>query len=852
VKVRESHEGESKNILVITYGPVPTPEFQKIEGGGMRCWGIATGLRDNGHNVTVSVFSEFKQNLETHKGINLHNWSLNDDFKAFINSFDAVVVSYNMGDASMFVADNITDEVTLVLDCYVPIYIEISARNSDDKAGELRGYLPAIESFNHVLRRGDFFLCANAPQKHMYMGILGSLGVINPYTYHDQRVLVVPFGVDAQESRDITGKNPYKAKDDDFVLLWFGGLYPWFNFEPLIKAVTELSKNPHFKFYLVGGKNPYNGHPDFVRQYDHVLEKFTELGLLDKSVYFVEWIDFDDRMRWFAHANSVISINSPGEENVYSWRTRIMDYLGGELPMISNGGDPLSDEIIAAGAGLQTSGTSEDIVKIVTGLIQKPETTHTLRTELQALRKQYHWDRVTKSLSDAIVSDNSHPYSDTLQFMREHKITGGHIATSQSTKLQKHAMKLQSYAVRARQKGLKRSAKFAAGAVFAQLKSSSVGRMQQAPKTVFLSHPIDHTGAPLVLLDIVDDFSKHVPHGSITIVAPSIERDLLRPLLSHRYKMRKMAMGIGGRFIQASLQINPDDFVLVNTTALYQNYKDYIYWMLETGKLNHAYWFIHEDKPKTQFKNDHETMRIKRLISQKKLTVLVSSHQTAEEYDEFLATDTVQPITLRVQVPDEYTKPRVADDFDTIRFLISGRPLDGRKGQLLFLAGLQLFETMYRSKVPDQYRDYTLDLIAIGDDYVSEQIKSIGTAFLGDRLNVHPVVDHETALDITSSCNVTVCCSLNESFAIYVAEGMLMGHPVLRNKASGWQEQVQDGKNGFEIPTDSVQEIAGAIRKILDKKLSNKELASMGLRSQKIASDFVSANYYQQIMRKQS
>jgi glycosyltransferase involved in cell wall biosynthesis len=846
VNVQKLEGNRSKNILVITYGPVPTPEFQTIEGGGMRCWGLATGLRDNGHDVTVSVFNEFQQTLESHDGIHLHNWTLDDNFKSYINSFDVVVISYCLGDPAVFVAEKLSHHVTLVLDCYVPIYIEISARDSEDKVGELRGYLPEVERFNQVLKRGDFFLAANLPQKHMYMGILGSLGVINPYTYHYERVLLVPFGVD--EGKIETKKsNPYDATNKDFVLLWFGGLYPWFNFEPLIKAVTELSKNPNFKFYLVGGKNPYNNHPDFVKQYDYVLGKFTELGLIGKNVKLVDWIDFDDRMRWFKNANMVISINSPGEENVYSWRTRVMDYLGGELPMISNGGDPLSDEIISSGAAVKTTGSAEDIIETVNKLIEKPSAVSELHKNLLEVKQRFYWNKVTKPLSDQLTSDEVLPYLDMLSFMDKNKIGG----SSQIIKnLPRHLGKAQGYVVKAREKGIKRSARFAASAVKNQVKASSIGKLNKGSKAVFLSHPIDHTGAPLVLIDIINSFSAHVPPKNIHLVAPAIERDMLIPLLNRKYTIHKMAMGIGGRFIQAGLQINPDDFVLVNTVALYQNYKDYIYWMLETGKLKHAYWFIHEDQPETQFKNDREVNRIKRIVSNGKMTILVPSQQTAKEYKEFFDSDNVRPVTLKVQVPEKYEKPRQASDFETIKFFLSGRPLDGRKGQLMLLAALELFEKKYMAVNPDGYRPYSVDLLAIGDDYISEQIKLIGSTFLGKKLHIHSVVDREAALEITSKCNVTVCCSLNESFALYVAEGMLMGHPILRNKASGWQEQIKDGKNGFMIESETVEDLALAISKILSKKLTTEELAKMSVASQKIAAGFSAVDYYEEIITK--
>ena len=839
----------SKNILVISYGPVPTPEFQKIEGGGMRCWGLALGLKANGHDVTVSVKSEFKQSFSSHCGINLHNWDLNNDFKTFINSFDVVVVSYSMGDMSVFVADNLSHHVSLVLDCYVPIFIEISARDSDNKATELSGYLYEVSRFNQVLKRGDFFLCANEPQKHMYTGILGSLGVINPYSYRQHRVLVVPFGVEAENiAGSFKHKNPYEhTSSKDFVLLWFGGLYPWFNFEPLIEAVKVLSKDPHFKFYLVGGKNPYNAHPDFVKQYDQVYERFKKFGLIGKSVFFVDWIDFDDRIRWYSHADIVISLNSPGEENIYSWRTRVMDYLWGELPMVTNGGDPLSDELINKEAAVKIDPSSTEIQHTISNLMQNPSQIKKLKNNLIKVKELYHWPKVTAVLSEQLLSNNSLPYVDGLTFMEENNIKSN-TYSAPNNKIIAGLKKVKSYTRRAKQKGLKRSVRFAAHMAKGQVSSKlRLGTKNVPRKVVFLSHPIDHTGAPLVLIDAINDFGKSFSHSNIHIVAPSIERSLLNPLLTKKYKIHKMASGIGGRVIQAGLQIKPNDVVLMNTVALYQNYKDYTYWMLETGKLKHAYWFIHEDNPSIRFENKREISRIKKLLNSDKLTILVPSQQTAADYKQYFETISVHPIALRVQVPEKFQRPRARKDFDTIKFFISGIPLDGRKAQLMFLAALQLFELKYKVKKPDNYRPYTLDLVAIGKDYVSQQIVSIGNAVLGKDIHIHPVIERGEALEIAKTCNVTVCNSLNETFALFVAEGMLMHHAILRNNTSGWQEQIIDGKNGFMFDTSSVEGLADSVEKILNKNLSNLDIRDMGNASFEIAQKFSTADYYEQI-----
>src|SRR3712207_4308550 len=100
----------SRNCLVISYGPVPTPEHPIVEGGGLRCWGLAQGLRDNGIDVTVAVHHSYPRTLASHEGIDLRSWNLTDGFDALLGGYDTVLVSYCMGDLSETVASTIGDD----------------------------------------------------------------------------------------------------------------------------------------------------------------------------------------------------------------------------------------------------------------------------------------------------------------------------------------------------------------------------------------------------------------------------------------------------------------------------------------------------------------------------------------------------------------------------------------------------------------------------------------------------------------------------------------------------------------------------------------------------------------------
>ena len=87
-------------------------------------------------------------------------------------------------------------------------------------------------------------------------------------------------------------------------------------------------------------------------------------------------------------------------------------------------------------------------------------------------------------------------------------------------------------------------------------------------------------------------------------------------------------------------------------------------------------------------------------------------------------------------------------------------------------------------------------------------------------------------LEITSECNAVICCSLNETFGLSVAEGMFMGHVVLRNNAAGVDEQLKENVNGYLIDHTDVAQFAGQIAKVLNKNtLSDSDLQKMGAAS---------------------
>lgn len=815
----------------------------------MRAWGLAKGLLKNGVNADVVVHSSFPQELEWHEGVKLLNWDQDESFAELINTYDTVIMSYCMGDPSVFVVENINQNVQLVLDVYVPIYVEVSARDSHDRPAEYSAYQQDISRHNKVLRRGDYFICANDVQKIFYTGVLGSLGVVNPLSYRQDRIKVVPFGIHNTPAK--AQNNPYEAlgiTPSDKTILWFGGLYPWFRIEELLEAIKILAnKDSSYKFVIVGGKNPFNNNPDLLRQYEIAQTFAKKNGLQGTSLFFVDWVNYDDRVNWYQFADFVISINQPGDENVFAWRTRVMDYIWGGIVSLTNGSDPLGDELLAHKAALYLPSLgAKNIATTIEGIYEKRTVLETARRSLVALRKKYIWGTITQQLS-VIIDNHLLPFSDEQEFIVSNHLEVENtdlsiVSVPKGNRLRRAVTNPRKVLAHAKSKGVRKSLVLGKDILKNQLKRQVPGK----GRFVFIAHPIDNTGAPLVLLQIIDEVIGKYGARRVRLITPYVDSKILATLKHKGIRIEKAAQ-MGFHLTAAQLALQPNDFVFMNTIAVYDNYRDVVLNMLAHDRIKHLHWFIHEDQAQLRvvkpiLENPSQIKKINALLEGGKLKIYVPSLRVQDFYNKLFTTNKVTSIPLRVDVPQEYQTKRSIGDYKELAFYISGTPSDGRKGQLIALAAFQQFVLKYASVNPEAYRDFSLHLIAIGDDYISQQIRSIGASTLGDRLRIYPSIPRHEALEIANKCNVVICCSLNETFALYVAEGMLMGHVVLRNNTAGVDEQLVEGRNGYLI-TDQIPQFASVLEKLLNKATSEASLQGMGLNSQKMMQKYADTTY---------
>jgi glycosyltransferase involved in cell wall biosynthesis len=827
----------SKRVLIVAQGPVPTPEQSHVEGGGLRAWGLAKGMRKNSRDLDVSIaFDEcYRKPEHTSEidGIRIDTWN-HQTISSFVRQYDSVVMSYCTGEISVRVAESMRPDQQLILDCYVPIFVEYSARDSADLDREFHAYVNESKLWTRTLLRGDYFLCANAAQERYYQGVLSALGRINPLTYHTPMLMRVPYGIHREEPRPgdrpitrILGDRPARK------VLWFGGLYPWFDSRRLVDAVALVNQRVPTRLVMVGAKNPFTTHPVFLANYQDQIA-YTQLARHKDLVIMQDWVHFDQRADWYLDADLIVMVNKPGVENSLSWRTRLVDYTWANVPIVTNGGDPLSEELLAASAAARFDSLDPgEMARTLGKLLEDPGALATIKENLAAFRTKLFWDVLTEPLTRAIEEGGKAPDLVLDGLPKSPKVSPVELEPYRQPparidpipRLVNVARNLPAYV---RRHGLRATAWKIRNRLERRIRHYLPERVPPEPRIVVLAHRLDLSGAPYVLMDVLaHTVDRGLGEHVHLFTHPPVHYSNVKQLAELGLKTNHLP------HLDAVPTFVPGDVVLLNTVAFSPKARATIMDAIQRGIVTQVTWYVHEDDP-NRFFTRGEADLISRLIRDQKIVMFAPSQQTCEHYRSYFGVD-IRREPYRVDLPRKYHQVRDADDFNTLRFILSGTFLDGRKGQHVVLYALAAFYRQFFQRYRARYREFNLTFAGVEEDWYSQQVLH-HQGVLGDRLIVHPKMTREPCLDLIREANMTVCYSLSETMGIFVFEGMLAGHPILRNDCSGIDEQLEEGENGYRLDTNDYWQVVETFERVLNRrKTSNEQLAAMSARSHTIA-----------------
>jgi GT2 family glycosyltransferase len=394
-----THMKPRGRILVITADRLG----KRMAGPAIRCWEMAK-LLSKEHEVTLGTTTPSELSHPDFEVVQVNSHKIDE----LLPQTSVVIFQ---GFIMFFYPQIARSDLPVLVDIYDPFHLE---------GLELRREEPPMERFstarsdtkilNEQLERGDFFVCASEKQRDFWLGQMTAIGRVNPATYDEDPSLrslidVAPFGLPSeppQKTEQVVKGVVDGVGTDDFLLLWGGGIYNWFDPLTLIRAVGEVAEDlPDVKLFFMGMAHPNPDVPE-MRMAAAAHRLADETGLLAKHVLFNEgWVEYERRADYLLEADLGVSTHFEHIETAFSYRTRILDYLWAGLPIIATQGDSLSRLVNAHGLGLTVP--AEDVAELASAirrLRNDRDLYRRCRANVVALAPDMTWERALAPIVD--------------------------------------------------------------------------------------------------------------------------------------------------------------------------------------------------------------------------------------------------------------------------------------------------------------------------------------------------------------------------------------------------------------------------------------------------------------------
>jgi len=390
-------------LLIITHETIGT----RMAGPGIRAWEMARALSEQ-FDVTLAAPGEPER---SHPGLRVVGYETENPYypslDPCINNADVVLA---MGSLFARIPRLRDLNKPAIVDLYDPFELEKLAQSP---IVEEQYHLDIdVESVAHLRLEGtigDFFICASERQRDFWLGTLLAAGRVNAVTHAQDPTLrqlidVVPFGIPSeppQKRRDVLkGVHPGIGPEDK-VLLWNGGLWQWFDPLTLLDALVKVLRvRDDVKLFFAAGRHFDLETVPEMPIYAQTVERCRELNLLDRHVFFGDWIPYDERGAYLLEADLGVSVHRPNLESRFASRTRLLDCVWAGLPVISTAGDPLSDMIASQGLGRAVPPERSDLLaEVILSMLADDGLRDRVAESGGAVRAELTWTRVVEPIA---------------------------------------------------------------------------------------------------------------------------------------------------------------------------------------------------------------------------------------------------------------------------------------------------------------------------------------------------------------------------------------------------------------------------------------------------------------------
>ena len=791
----------SLRVLTLSKTALPNTPSAVIFGGGVRVWALAQGLIQHGITSHIAV----PRSVGATDDQIVHSYGDFDELISLAATYDFVISNIST-DESQELFSRLPRSVIRIADAFIPVHLEISASTTGNSIEfeELK-YKWGAETYLANLASSDISIVASDTQRKYLVGLLSGSGILSPKTYGSIKIAIAPIGVDLSTSIA-------KPAGEERVILWWGGFYPWYDFERLFEFASRLYENePKTTFRIVGAINPFTSGKLFETVPLSALTKLTSLPNVESW----DWLPYADRAKAFEGVTAVLILNGQNFENEFSWRTRFVDPVGFGVPIITNGGDPFGELLIAGGGALRVPSDPIELAQWITNEM-KPELEERARAAMLSIREKYSWRSSAEALAtflrDLDRSEVIAARASKVPLQRNEKS-----ATSRRGRIQQARAYLET-------EGALALAKKSLSFLWKTLRPQRKGT---TGAVVILLHQLDKSGAPFIGLAL-NKFLIEAGRKTLILVSGLVESDLLEELHLAGQEVHILS---GEEPIHDLLTGND---VVINSAAVPTRWiSDALLHQKKSSAT--TVFYIHESSPEIYI-GKKLAKRIKTATGSG-LRIFAPNAISAEKVS------SIYGLNLPVEVEGHEVSAVSEVDCDlstdSIRAVLVGLTLTPLKRHSEVLTAFAMATAV--AKGP-QYRPLHLTLIGVGGDPIGDEITRIAES-LGESITILPKSSKELTTSLLAKSNVAISLAPEETFALYLAVAMQNGAVVLRVRTGGFEEQVEEGVNGFELD-GSVGDLSDHLVLLADRqRTSDSDLAMMMKHSQEIARSFSELRY---------
>ena len=375
-----------------------------MAGPGIRYWHLAQAVAPHA-GVTLAVPDDSPPDLVA-PGVEIARYARQewDSLRPLVEANEIVVCPSDIVSDFPSLA---ASQACLVVDGYDPLLAEWLSLNSFlDTESQNALWWQRMCALNQQYLVGDFYICASERQRDWWLGLLEANGRINAWTFREDPSLrrlvdTVPFGIPTDPPRHtrpvIKGVWPGIGLDDR-LLLWGGGLWPWLDPLTAVRAVAELwPRHPDVRLAFPGIAHPNPWMSQMPTQLEATRQLAAESGLLDRAVFFGDWIDYADWPNALLESDVALALAFDTLETRLAFRSRVIEYAWAGLPCVITGGDATAE--LAAGLELGVvvpCADVEEVARAVEKLLSLSSQERAAR--FAPVRERLTWERAAEPL----------------------------------------------------------------------------------------------------------------------------------------------------------------------------------------------------------------------------------------------------------------------------------------------------------------------------------------------------------------------------------------------------------------------------------------------------------------------